>query len=179
MRIFVLLDTKIPGNKRDFPFRSTQNEPSMCMGCPGVCMALPQDVLARLARLSGYDQMLEMDAISRNYGVGLAEIESQLEAYKAGAINSQSNHVADFSPVANKEVAPLEGAQPTNNSPKYIDNPDNYRLRYDPSTRGQSNQSQVNQAIICPACSSPLGIPNIRPIKITCPQCMTETVFHS
>ena len=46
-------------------------------------MALPQDVLARLARLSGYDQMLEMDAISRNHGVGLAEIESQLEAYKA------------------------------------------------------------------------------------------------
>ena len=47
-------------------------------------MPLPQDVLARLASLSGYDQMLEMDAVSRNHGVGLAEIESQLAAYKAG-----------------------------------------------------------------------------------------------
>ena len=48
-------------------------------------MALPQDVLARLASLSGYDQMLEMDAVSRTHGVGLAEIESQIAAYKAGA----------------------------------------------------------------------------------------------
>ena len=39
-------------------------------------MALPTDVLARLASLSGYDQMLEMDAVSRTHGIGLAEIES-------------------------------------------------------------------------------------------------------
>ena len=45
-------------------------------------MPLPQDVLARLASLSGYDQMLEMDAVSRNHGVGIAEIESQLAATK-------------------------------------------------------------------------------------------------
>ena len=146
---------------------------------PGQCMPLPQEVLARLASLSGYDQMLEMDAVSRNHGVGLAEIESQLAAYKAGATNNQSNEAAEFSPVASKEVVDLDNAQPMNNAPKYIDNPDKYRLRYDPSARGQSNQSQVNQAIMCPACSAPLGIPNVRPIKVTCPQCMTESVFHS
>lgn len=156
-----------------------QNEPSMCMGLPKHSMALPQDVLARLASLSGYDQMLEMDAVSRNHGVGLAEIESQLAAYKAGATKNQSNEVADFSPVASKEVVDIENAQPMNTAPKYIDNPDNYRLKYDPSNQGQSNQSQVNQAIICPTCSAPLGIPNVRPIKVTCPQCMTESVFRS
>tara|TARA_B100000405_G_scaffold60341_1_gene41127 strand:+ start:6771 stop:7202 length:432 start_codon:yes stop_codon:yes gene_type:complete len=143
-------------------------------------MALPQDVLARLASLSGYDQMLEMDAVSRTHGVGLAEIESQLAAYKAGAMQPQVNNpVADFDPVASKELVDLENAQPVSTGPNYIDNPDQYRMKYDPSARGQSNQSQVNQAIMCPACSAPLGIPDIRPIKVTCPQCMHEAVFHS
>ena len=96
MRIFVLLDTKIPGNKRDFPFRSTQNEPSMCMGFPAARMALPHDVLARLASLTGYDQMLEMDSISRSHNLGLAEIESQLAAFKSGKINTQPDEVADL-----------------------------------------------------------------------------------
>ena len=142
-------------------------------------MALPHDVLARLASLTGYDQMLEMDSISRSHNVGLAEIESQLAAFKSGTINTQSDEIADFSPVSSKEVVNLENAQSIDTAPKYIDNPDNYRLRYDPSRQGQSNQSQVNQAIVCPTCSAPLGIPNIRPIKVTCPQCMTESVFHS
>ena len=143
-------------------------------------MALPQDVLARLASLSGYDQMLEMDSVSRTHSVGLAEIESQLAAYKAGATQPQAtNPVADFDPVASKELVDLENAQPVNTGPNYIDNPDQYRMKYDPSARGQANQSQVNQAIMCPACSAPLGIPDIRPIKVTCPQCMHEAVFHS
>ena len=143
-------------------------------------MALPQDVLARLASLSGYDQMLEMDAVSRTHGVGLADIESQLAAYNAGATQPQANNpVADFDPVGSKELVDLENAQPVNTGPNYIDNPDQYRMKYDPSAKGQSNQSQVNQAIMCPACSAPLGIPDIRPIKVTCPQCMHEAVFHS
>ena len=143
-------------------------------------MVLPNDVLARLSSLTGYDQMLEMDVVSRNHGIGLAEIESQIAAYKAGSMQSEApNPVADFSPVASKELVDLESSQPMNTSPNYIDNPDNYRLRYDPSTQGQSNQSRVNQAIICPSCSAPLGIPNVRPIKVTCPQCMTESVFNS
>ena len=97
-------------------------------------MALPQDVLARLASLSGYDQMLEMDAVSRTHGVGLAEIESQLAAYKAGTMQPQVNNpVADFDPVASKELVDLENAQPVNTGPNYIDNPDQYRMKYDPS----------------------------------------------
>ena len=67
-------------------------------------MALPHDVLARLASLTGYDQMLEMDSISRSHNVGLAEIESQLAAFKSGTINSQPDEIADFSPVSSKEV---------------------------------------------------------------------------
>lgn len=143
-------------------------------------MALPQDVLARLASLTGYDQMLEMDSVSRNTGIGLAEIESQVAAYKANpSEQSGVKYQADFQPVASKELVDLSASQPMTKAPKYIDNPDQYRMKYDPSQQGQSNQAQVNQAIICPDCSVPLGIPNVRPIKVTCPQCMSELVFHS
>ena len=43
-------------------------------------MALPGDVLAKLSSLSGYDQMLEMDAVSRNFGISLGDIESQIRS---------------------------------------------------------------------------------------------------
>jgi hypothetical protein len=147
-------------------------------------MALPVDALTRLASLSGYDQMLEMDSISRTHGVGLAEIESQLAAFKISAstpvtTDSPIELEDEFVPGAYKDVVDLGPAQPLNTGPKYIDNPDQYRMKYNPSQTGQSNQSQVRQAIICPACSSPLGIPDVRPIKVTCPQCMHEAVFQS
>lgn len=143
-------------------------------------MPLPPDVLAKMATLSGYDLMLEMDTASRNHGTGLAEIESELAAYKAGAVaQAPPSVVDDFVPGAYKDVVDLETAQPLNSGPQYIDNPDQYRMKYNPSQKGVDNQSKVRQAIICPACSSPLGIPDVRPIKVTCPQCMHEAVFHS
>ena len=147
-------------------------------------MALPGDVLAHLASLSGYEQMLEMDTISRTHGVGLAEIESELAQFKMAATAPASDPAPvsfeeEFVPGAYKEAVDLESARPLNVGPTYIDNADQYRMKYDPSQGGQSNQSQVRQAITCPACSSPLGIPEIRPIKVICPQCMHEAVFQS
>ena len=145
-------------------------------------MALPADVLTRLASLSGYDQMLEMDTVSRTHGVGLAEIESQLAAFNASAPVTTPSPIDvedEFVPGAYKDVVDLGPAQPIQTGPNYIDNPDQYRMKYNPSQTGQSNQSQVRQAIICPACSSPLGIPDVRPIKVICPQCMHEAVFNS
>ena len=108
----------------------------------------------------------------------LAQIESELAAYKAGPA-PQQQEPADFQPVAYKEEIDLSQAQNVQKGPQYIDNPENYRLKYNPSEQGRQNQSQVKQAIICPSCSSPLGIPDIRPIKVTCPQCMNEAVFQS
>ena len=39
-------------------------------------MAIPRDVMERLAKMEGYDLMLEMDSASRKYNIGLSEIES-------------------------------------------------------------------------------------------------------
>tara|TARA_Y100000766_G_scaffold75969_1_gene64342 strand:+ start:2011 stop:2439 length:429 start_codon:yes stop_codon:yes gene_type:complete len=142
-------------------------------------MPLPNDVLAKLAGLSGYDLILEMDVVSRTHGIQLAQIESEIASYKAQATSQGTSGVADFQPVSYKEEVDLSQAQNVQAEPKYISNPENYRMKYNPSAEGKANQSQVNQAIICPHCSSPLGIPNIRPIKVTCPSCFNEAVFHN
>ena len=142
-------------------------------------MPLPAEVLSKLAGLTGYDLILEMDAVSRNFGIQLAQIESELASFKAGNMSPPAQDAPDFQPVAYKEEVDFGQAQVANTGPKYIDDPANYRLKYNPSHDGQANQSKVKQAIICPACSSPLGIPDVRPIKVTCPQCMNEAVFHN
>ena len=142
-------------------------------------MPLPNDVLAKLAGLSGYDLILEMDVVSRTHGIQLAQIESEIASYKAQATSQGTSGVADFQPVSYKEEVDLSQAQNVQAEPQYISNPENYRMKYNPSAEGRANQSQVNQAIICPHCSSPLGIPNIRPIKVTCPSCFNEAVFHN
>lgn len=103
-------------------------------------MPLPVDVLAKLASLSGYDLMLEMDTASRNHGVGLADIESEIAAYKAGAVAQNHMPVEEqFTPAAYKEVVDLDSAQRMNTGPQYVDNPDQYRMRYNPSKQGVNN----------------------------------------
>ena len=143
-------------------------------------MPLPHDVLTRLSNLSGYDQMLEMDNVSREHGISLSQIESELAAFAAGVQPTTAvNPIDDFVPGAYKNEVDLTMVEPVPSGPKYIDTPDQYRMKYDPSVQGINSQAQVNQAIICPSCSSPLGIPDVRPIKVTCPQCMHEAVFQN
>ena len=53
----------------------------------------------------------------------------------------------------------------------------NYRFEYDPSQDASQRRQQVSQAINCPGCGAALGIPAIRPIKVSCPQCQLESTF--
>ena len=53
----------------------------------------------------------------------------------------------------------------------------NYRFEYDPSQDASQRRQEVSQAINCPGCGAALGIPAIRPIKVTCPQCQLESTF--
>ena len=136
------------------------------------------NILARLSTMSGYELTLELDSISRELGITTAEIESQIAFYKAhGAVQQQQQTVPDFEPTAVKEMVDLSSAQSMARAPKYIDQPDIYRLKYDPSTQGIEKQSQVQQAIICESCGSPLGIPATRPIEVTCPQCGAQALY--
>ncbi|HII49799.1 MAG TPA: hypothetical protein HA322_00535 [Candidatus Poseidoniaceae archaeon] len=54
-----------------------------------------------------------------------------------------------------------------------------HRFEYDPSPDASERRQQVSQAINCPSCGAALGIPAIRPIKVTCPQCLEEHTFLS
>ena len=77
-------------------------------------MAIPRDVMERLAKMEGYDLMLEMDSASRKYNIGLSEIESLVDAYKSGdtsMFNADAKNV-NFSPVSSKELVDLDLAKP-------------------------------------------------------------------
>lgn len=52
-----------------------------------------------------------------------------------------------------------------------------FRFEYDPTREAEQRREQVSQAILCSACGVALGIPDIRPIKVTCPACLFETTY--
>ena len=136
------------------------------------------DILARLSTMSGYELTLEIDGISRELGLTAEEIDSQIAFYKAhGAVQQQQQAIPDFEPTPVKEMVDLSGAQNMARAPRFLDQPENFRLKYDPSTQGIEKQSQIQQAIMCESCGSPLGIPAIRPIEVTCPQCGSKTLY--
>lgn len=140
--------------------------------------AIQANILARLSTMSGYELTLEVDGISRELGITTTEIESQIAFYKAhGAVQQQQQTIPDFEPTSVKEMVDLSGAQSMARAPKYIDQPDRYRMKYNPSSQGIEKQSQVRQAIMCESCGSPLGIPDIRPIEVTCPHCGAQALY--
>ena len=120
--------------------------------------------------------MLAMDRVARQYGVSVANLEKQLSALSSGG-TVQEMPANDDLYVPSKtysEPSPQPAGAPT-----YLENANKFRMKYDPSEESVSKQSQVNQAILCPHCSVPLGIPATRPIKVMCPSCMQESTFYN
>ena len=50
----------------------------------------------------------------------------------------------------------LEPTQSTADRPEALQNAHRFRMEYDPSESGRARQSQVDQAIVCSQCRSPL-----------------------
>ena len=140
-----------------------------------VMTQLSNSVLSELANMDEYDRMLSLDRIARQHNLTVAQVEEQMKVFQQGGITqpSMSGVEEHVTPNPTTEQAPV-GQQPN-----YIENAHRYRVRYDPSHDGQSRQSSVEQAILCPHCSAPLGIPAVRPIKVTCPNCMNEAMFEN
>ena len=130
---------------------------------------IPREELARIAKLSGYDRVLEIDTASRIYGISTQQIEAMLpnlagQNSPVDTIQSSEKEYSNFETVAN--------------TPQRIDK-SGMRFDYNPSQDAVQNRQQVTEAILCPTCSAPLGIPSIRPIKITCPACGSESIFNN
>ncbi|MEE2746928.1 MAG: hypothetical protein VX473_00470 [Candidatus Thermoplasmatota archaeon] len=126
---------------------------------------LSEDVLTKLDAMDEYDRILAYDRIGTENRMSAAEVEAQFNAWKSGGAIPSS-----FS-------EPTAPSVPSGQTANYIADASRYRPTYDPSKEGRSRQAQIEQAVMCPLCHSALGIPSTRPIKVTCPSCMSETTF--
>ncbi len=141
---------------------------------------VPDAVISRLISIDGYEQMLEIDRITVEYGVTEEQLMQIMATAKGDSSEPQHDVVSDPSFSRSKSVDyDLEPPQNSTDKPEALQNAHRFRMEYDPSISGRSRQSQVEQAIVCSACRSPLGIPSIRPIRVTCPHCMHESLFES
>lgn len=125
--------------------------------------------LDRLASLAGYDRMLAMDAVARENGVAPADVQRALDA-----------HLGRTQPSDGATTAPPFATVPDVPAPpSAVESLDlsHYRYGYDPSSDAKARRAQVNQGIRCPTCGAALGIPNVRPIKVTCPACASIHTF--
>jgi hypothetical protein len=138
---------------------------------------VPEHEISALRVLSEYEQMLGMDRIIKQYGITEAELLARLQpagqGQQQGASNVPVNHDANAAPF----IADLKEAPALPSSATLLDK-SNFRFEYDPSQEAATRRSAVAQAILCPGCGVALGIPDIRPIKVTCPQCLQETLFN-
>lgn len=129
---------------------------------------LPHDLLAKLDAMDDYDRQLAYDRFGRDHRMSAAEVEAQYRAWKSGgAMPSAASSATSAAPA-------IAGT-----SANKIADAHRYRPAYDPSQEGRARQSRIEQAVMCPACGSALGIPSTRPIKVTCPSCLTESTFTS
>ena len=123
--------------------------------------------LQRLAGLEGYDLTLEIDVMSRKYGMSPDEIVAILRSSNQSTQPTQQ----PFEPVASKTVPELP------NRPREI-SMQGLHFDYDPTAGAKDKRAQVDQAIVCPGCGVALGIPSRRPIKIKCPQCLHVATYN-
>ncbi len=116
-----------------------------------------------LMSLSGNEQNLQAANIGKKYGLGAGQILNMLP-------NQTKSPASQSSGIATNNQSTVD----TNISAQ-----NRHRFKYDPSPDASQRRQQVSQAITCPSCGAALGIPAIRPIKVTCPQCLEEHTFQS
>ena len=121
------------------------------------------DEYTLLMSLSGNEQNLQAANIGKKYGLGAGQILNMLPNQAKSSASQSSEIVNNNQSIVNTNI-------PAQNR---------HRFEYDPSPDASERRQQVSQAINCPSCGAALGIPAIRPIKVTCPQCLEEHTFQS
>ena len=139
---------------------------------------IPAVLLQQFIGMSDYERDLAIDRSSRELGLTIKEITSQLEEFQGGQVKP-SNNTPSEPQVPSRESNVKSGNDQKEGSPRFLENTHKYRFTYDPSQSGKRRQSEVDQAIVCPHCNAALGIPSIRPISVTCPACMMESTFEN
>jgi len=144
--------------------------------------AVPTEVLSRLAAMDEYTRLLAADQLARDHGIQMESLLQMVDDHGSGAEHTDGvEQAASTLPAAPDldamtashvrfdEQGPAKAQQ--------IQDAHRYRMRYNPSEDAQKRVEEITDAIICPHCNAPLGIPNIRPIKVNCPNCSMESTF--
>lgn len=135
---------------------------------------VPEHELVAVRNMTGYDQMLEIDRLCKTYGVDEATLQALLSASGASGATAPPPSAQSWD-TSHKDVPGLGQAGPPA-APTVVDKRQ-FRFEYDPSREAAERREQVSQAILCSACGVALGIPDVRPIKVTCPACLFETTY--
>ena len=142
--------------------------------------AVPTSVISSLISMDGYEQMLEIDRITVEYGVSEDELMRLMANVKGESSEIKIDPISDPSFARSKSVDyDMEPTRRATDRPEALEDAHRFRMEYDPTESGRARQSQVDQAIVCSECRAPLGIPSIRPIRVICPHCMHELFFES
>ena len=141
---------------------------------------IPTSVISNLISMDGYEQMLEIDRITVEYGVSEDELMRLMANVKGESSEIKIDPISDPSFARSKSVDyDMEPTRRATDRPEALEDAHRFRMEYDPTESGRARQSQVDQAIVCSECRAPLGIPSIRPIRVICPHCMHELFFES
>ena len=140
-------------------------------------MTLEASDMAMLRSLSGYDLSLEVAKMATKYGLSEATIMVMLPSQNPPGYSQGGEY--DPSPQANSNTPIVDNNYKDYTTPAQVMDKSNFRFEYDPTPGVSQRRQNVDQAILCPGCGVALGIPAIRPIKVTCPQCMLESTFTS
>lgn len=140
-------------------------------------MSLEASDMAILRSLSGYELSLEVTKMSTKYGLPEATITAMLPSQNSTEPNRFEDY--DPSPKATHNPPLVDNNYKDYTSSAQVVNKSNFRFEYDPTPGASQRRQNIDQAIMCPSCGVALGIPAIRPIKVTCPQCLQETTFTS
>ena len=139
---------------------------------------IPEAVVNQLLAMDGYDRILAADQQAKKLGIAPEDLLTQLSHIEAERAKGSDTEVS-----ADEYAADLSGdtneAELVVHSARRIADMSRFRLRYAADDQARSNQSMVNDAVLCPNCSAPLGIPDVRPIKVTCPACSVESLLMS
>ena len=129
--------------------------------------------------LDEYELTLAIDRVANELGISPKEVQAELDSVNSGSSKDQISSSPPIEVPKRKSIFSRKKTVDGDDSPTYVNDASKFRVSYDPSHEGKKRQKQVSQAIVCNNCSSPLGIPDIRPIKIRCPSCGAEAVYES
>lgn len=140
-------------------------------------MTLEEGDMALLRSLSGYDLTLEVAKMATKYGMPESNIMAMLSQQNSPGYTQTGEY--DPSPQSMTSAPVVDNNYKDYTSSAQVIDKSNFRFEYDPTPGVSQRRQNVDQAILCPGCGVALGIPAIRPIKVTCPQCLQETTFSS